>query len=111
MDDTRARDLLQQERRRINDELSHLGLSPNDDLSTTDLADEATDLYFEEVDASRLDDLREQLAAVERAEERLANGTYGRSVESGATIPDERLEAVPTAERTVDEEARRERGG
>jgi len=59
----------------------------------------------------RLDDLREQLAAVERAEERLANGTYGRSVESGATIPDERLEAVPTAERTVDEEARRERGG
>jgi len=111
MDDARARDLLNQERRRINDELSHLGLSPNDDLSTTDLADEATDLYFEEVDASRLDDLREQLAAVERAEERLANGTYGRSVESGATIPDERLEAVPTAERTVDEEARRERGG
>ncbi len=110
MDDARARDLLNQERRRINDELSHLGLSPNDDLSTTDLADEATDLYFEEVDASRLDDLREQLAAVERAEERLANGTYGRSVESGATIPDERLEAVPTAERTVDEEARRERG-
>jgi DnaK suppressor protein len=111
MDDARARDLLQQERRRINDELSHLGLSPNDDLSTTDLADEATDLYFEEVDASRLDDLREQLAAVERAEERLASGTYGRSIESGATIPDERLEAVPTAERTVDEEARRERGG
>ena len=111
MDDARARDLLNQERRRINEELSHLGLSPNDDLSTTDLADEATDLYFEEVDASRLDDLREQLAAVERAEERLANGTYGRSIESGATIPDERLEAVPTAERTVDEEARRERGG
>jgi DnaK suppressor protein len=111
MDDARARDLLQQERRRINDELSHLGLSPNDDLSTTDLADEATDLYFEEVDASRLDDLREQLAAVERAEDRLTNGTYGRSIESGATIPDERLEAVPTAERTVDEEARRERGG
>ena len=110
MDDARARDLLQQERRRINDELSHLGLSQNDDLSTTDLADEATDLYFEEVDASRLDDLREQLAAVERAEDRLANGTYGRSIESGATIPDERLEAVPTAERTVDEEARRERG-
>jgi DnaK suppressor protein len=111
MDDARARDLLQQERRRITDELSHLGLSPNDDLSTTDLADEATDLYFEEVDASRLDDLREQLAAVERAEDRLTNGTYGRSIESGATIPDERLEAVPTAERTVDEEARRERGG
>jgi RNA polymerase-binding transcription factor len=42
--------------------------------------------------------------AVERAEARLAAGTYG--LESGKPIPDERLEAVPTAERTVEEEAR-----
>jgi DnaK suppressor protein len=42
---------------------------------------------------------------VDRAEARLAAGTYGLSVESGTPIPDERLEAVPTAERTVDEEA------
>src|SRR5262249_34234397 len=111
MDDARARDLLNQERRRINDELSHLGLSPNDDLSTTDLADEATDLYFEEVDASRLDDLREQLAAVERAEERLADGTHGRPAGSGATSPPQPLAALPPAERTVDEEARGEGGG
>ena len=44
--------------------------------------------------------------AVERAEARLAAGTYGLSIESGSPIPDERLEAVPTAERTVEEEAR-----
>jgi len=50
------------------------------------------------------DDLHEQLAAVDRAEMRLAAGTYGVSVESGKPIPDERLEAVPTAERTVEEE-------
>jgi DnaK suppressor protein len=36
-----------------------------------------------------------------------AAGTYGLSVESGEPIPDERLEAIPTAERTVEEEARR----
>jgi DnaK suppressor protein len=48
---------------------------------------------------------------VERAEKRLEAGTYGLSVESGLPIPDERLEAYPTAERTVEEEARRERGG
>jgi DnaK suppressor protein len=44
---------------------------------------------------------------VERAEKRLAAGTYGLSIESGLPIPDERLEAMPTAERTVGEERRR----
>src|SRR5579862_8116403 len=50
---------------------------------------------------------RELLAAVERAERRLAAGTYGVSVESGAPIPDERLEALPAAELTADEEQAR----
>ena len=49
------------------------------------------------------------LAALERAEARLAAGTYGLSIESGEPIPDERLEIVPTAERTVAEEQRRGR--
>ena len=66
--------------------------------------DQATDLYQDELDESRETDLRDQLAAVERAEERLAAGTYGLSVESGQPIPDERLEARPTAELTVEEE-------
>ena len=64
------------------------------------------DLYQQEFDAGRATDLRDQLAAVERAEERLADGTYGLSVESGEPIPDGRLEALPTAERTVAEEER-----
>jgi DnaK suppressor protein len=54
--------------------------------------------------------LREQLAAVERAEERIALGTYGLSIESGAPIPDARLEAEPLAERTVEEQRLLERG-
>jgi DnaK suppressor protein len=56
-------------------------------------------------------DLREQLAAVGRAEERIAHGTYGRSVETGIPIPDERLEAQPLAERTVEEQRLFERHG
>jgi DnaK suppressor protein len=109
MDDARARQLLQTEREDILSELSRLGLEPPDELSSTDLADDASDLYQEELDAGRIEVLKQRLAAVERAEERLANGTYGVSVETGEPIPDERLEAYPTAERTVAEEERRVR--
>jgi len=64
------------------------------------------DLYQDEFDEGRREQLQAELAAVERAEARLAAGTYGRSIESGEPIPDERLEALPTAERTVAEEQR-----
>jgi DnaK suppressor protein len=47
--------------------------------------------------------LRARWAALERAEARLAAGSYGRSVRSGQAIPDERLEADPLAELTVEE--------
>ncbi len=57
-----------------------------------------------EFDAGRAQDLKERLAAIERAEARLADGTYGLSIKSGAPIPDERLEANPTAELTVEEQ-------
>ena len=105
MDPDRARELLAAERRRIERELAGLGRDegePQDE--EVEEGDQATDLYQDELDESREDDLRDQLAAVERADERLAAGTYGLSVESGQPIPDERLEARPTAELTVDEE-------
>jgi DnaK suppressor protein len=67
-------------------------------------------LYEAELDAGQAVDLRAELAAVERAEERLANGKFGLSVESGEPIPDARLEAVPTAERTITEQERYDAG-
>jgi DnaK suppressor protein len=112
MDPDRARELLQAERRRIDRELAELGRdegAPQDE--DLDEGDQATDLYQDELDESREQDLRDQLAAVERAEERLTGGTYGLSVESGEPIPDERLEAVPAAERTAAEQERFDRGG
>ena len=53
--------------------------------------------------------LEDELAAVVRAEARIAQGTFGLSVESGEPIPDDRLEAEPLAERTVEEQTRYER--
>jgi DnaK suppressor protein len=105
MEPDRARELLAAERERIELALRNLDVETRDDPDE-DLADSATDLYEAEFDEGQTEDLQAELAAVERAEERLANGTYGLSVESGERIPDARLEAVPTAERTVEEQAR-----
>ena len=105
MDADRARELLALERERIEQAIADLGrdASPEQD----ELRDDGSqDLYQQEFDAGRAADLQNQLAAVERAEARLAEGTYGLSVESGEPIPDGRLEALPTAERTVAEEER-----
>jgi DnaK suppressor protein len=107
MDPERARELLAAQRERVEQALARLGRQssgePADDEDPGNLASE---LYQDELDEGLAGDLREQLAAVERAEARLAAGTYGLSIESGQPIPDERLEALPTAERTAEEEAR-----
>lgn len=106
MDPSRARELLAAERTRIERALAQLEHEDTETEEGADPANLASDLYQEELDEGLGDDLRGELAAVERAEARLAAGTYGLSIESGKPIPDERLEAVPTAERTVEEEAR-----
>jgi DnaK suppressor protein len=107
VDPDRARELLSAERRRIERALARLGQQDTGEpADEEDPGNLASDLYQDEFDEGRADDLREQLGAVERAEARLAAGTFGLSIESGKPIPDDRLEAVPTAERTTEEEAR-----
>ena len=92
---------------RLESALSRLGHQDIGELSEEqDAASVATDLYQDELDAGLADDLREDLAAIDRAEARLAAGTYGLSIESGEPISDERLEALPAAERTAEEERR-----
>jgi DnaK suppressor protein len=68
-----------------------------------DMYDSAEPLTTEGADDSVKAELQRRLAAVDRAEQRLEAGTYGYSVRSGEPIPDERLEADPTAELTVEE--------
>jgi RNA polymerase-binding transcription factor len=113
VDPKRATERLQAERTRLQQALADLEPDADEELSHVDQhgADEGTDLFEEERDAGFADRLREELAAVERAEERLMLGTYGLSVESGEPIPDDRLEAIPWAERTVEEQARYDHGG
>ena len=108
MDPDRARTLLAAERQRIERALARLRRQDDGEAADEfDPANLAADLYQDEFDEGLGADLREQLAAVERAEARLAAGTYGLSVESGQPIPDERLEVLPTAERTAEEERAR----
>ena len=105
MDSDRAHQLLAAERERIEREIAELGSEASGDRDESEDRG-SEDLYQQEFDAGRAADLQDQLAAVERAEARLADGKYGLSVESGEPIPDGRLEALPTAERTVAEEER-----
>lgn len=110
MDSAHARQLLERERRRIKAELDRLMPSAGGELSHIDQhpADDGTDLFERERDQSLAEQLQAQLAAIERAEERLKKGVYGLSVESGEPIPDARLEAHPWAERTAEEQVRYE---
>jgi RNA polymerase-binding transcription factor DksA len=110
MEAQRARELVAQERARIEAALAELERHGDEELSHVDqhVADEGSELFEQERDAGLAQRLRDELAAVERAEARIEAGTYGVSVESGEPIPDQRLEARPLAERTVEEQARLE---
>ncbi len=116
MNDRRARELVGQTRARVESALAELRseIRAEGDLQrqqTGEYEDAGTTLDAESVDVALAANLREQLAAVERAEGRIARGTYGRSIETGTVIPDARLRAELLAERTIEEQRRYERGG
>lgn len=67
-------------------ELSHMDQHP---------ADAASDAFEREKDISILEKVQAELGAVERALQRLDNGTYGKCESCGAPIGDDRLEVVP----------------
>lgn len=106
MDAEHARELLSAERERLEQAIASLGESEHElDTEESEPGELGSqELLQKELDSGLGEDLANQLAAVERAEQRLAAGTYGRSIDSGEQIPDERLEALPTAERTVAEQ-------
>jgi DnaK suppressor protein len=110
VDETRARKLVAAERTRIEAALRDLTgeLGEEGELAGQQPGetDAGSELATEMVEDALVEGLRAELAAVARAEARLADGTYGRSIESGEPIPDERLEAQPLAERTIEEQRR-----
>jgi DnaK suppressor protein len=103
MDKARARELLANERARLErllrTEMAATAPDQGDDV------DDANWRIAEETGRAVSRSLRDRWSALERAEERLARGTYGRSIVSGKEIPEERLEADPLAELLVEEAA------
>ena len=110
---------VQQQRQRLeelHDELTRLrdGLEGDQqnraedegDMTEHDPGDMSQSLFTREVDATVEEQVERRLQHVERALQKIDEGTYGLSDESGEPIPKGRLEAVPEAILTVEEQQR-----
>jgi DnaK suppressor protein len=110
MDVARAKELLRADLQRTNELLVDMAGRDQADHEAAnqpgDMFDSAEPLTGEGTDESVLAELQSHLAAIGRAEQRIEAGTFGYSVQSGVAIPDERLEADPSAELTVEEAER-----
>ena len=115
MDESRARALLLAERAEVatllrgSEEATKVDREAATEEIPHDYGDAALPLTEQADDEAVAADLQERLEAIDRALARLEAGTYGRSVLSGKPIPDERLEADPAAELTVEEARAQER--
>jgi DnaK suppressor protein len=65
--------------------------------------DDAQKLAMLELDGTAVERSIQRLTSIERALQKIKDGTYGLSDATGAPIPRERLEAVPEATHTVSE--------
>ena len=86
------------------------------DMTENDSGDMSQSLFTREVDATVEEQVERRIQQVERALQKIEEGTYGFSDDSGEPIPRGRLEAVPEATRTIEEQQRsretyRHRGG
>jgi DnaK suppressor protein len=116
MDTDRARALLEAERAEVQgllkgtEEEGDEARQAEVDSESGDIEDAALPLTEEGQDDAIAESLHDRLDAIDRALHRIDDGTYGRSVRSGEPIPDERLEADPAAELTIDEARAQEKG-
>jgi len=92
----------------VADDERNLGEAEGD--TTLDSGDLSQDMFTREMDASIGEQVERRLGEVDRALRKIEEGTYGLSDESGEPIPRGRLEAIPEATRTVEEQQRFEQG-
>jgi DnaK suppressor protein len=85
------------------------GLEGGDDFAETDTGDMSQSIFDREMDASVEEGIERRLGDVERALQKVEEGTYGVCDDTGEEIPRGRLEAVPEAIRTVEAQQRFER--
>lgn len=102
---------LEAKRERLHGILHRLNQDEGDAAPVTDepedFSEMGRDLTEEDTAKALAADQERLLAQVERALQRMEEGTYGRSEVSGRPIPLERLEALPWATTTVDEPVER----
>jgi DnaK suppressor protein len=79
------------------------------DFSETDSGDMSQSIFDREMDASVGEGIERRLEYVDRALQKIEEGTYGVCDDTGEEIPRGRLEAVPEAIRTVGAQQRFER--
>ncbi|MEO5633243.1 TraR/DksA C4-type zinc finger protein [Gaiella sp.] len=74
------------------------------------IADHATDLVDRELDHSLGENAENVVAEIDAALARIDEGTYGVCAKCGASIPEERLDAVPYAILCLDDKRLQEHG-
>ena len=74
-----------------------------------DSGDMSQEMFTREMDATIGEQVERRLKDVDRALEKIEEGTYGICDDTGEPIPKGRLEAVPEAIRTVEAQQRYER--
>jgi DnaK suppressor protein len=117
MDEDRYRKLLEQERQRLTELRSSLAEAtedvehePTGDPSTGGhVADAGSEMFERSRDLSIVEDIDSQLADVEHAVARQANGSYGTCEACGRPIDPARLEARPAARFCVEDQQGAER--
>lgn len=98
--------LLEAERGRIFAEIEEFEAEGQETLSDVSgennyrdhMADQGSATFSRELDMTLVEQARESLAQIDRALKRMAEGTYGVCARCGATIPPERLQAMPEAD-------------
>lgn len=116
MDETAARKRLEEEKARLRSLIGNMAEDNEgegaqlDELSTVDQhpADAGSETFEREKDMAILSTLEDQIAEVEKALQRVDEGSYGKCEACGKPIGDERLEVVPTARYCVEDQGARE---
>jgi DnaK suppressor protein len=76
----------------------------HDESDTSDPADKADTLYTAEVNREEVSNLRQISTLIEQAIARIDNGTYGRCLDCGKPIDEQRLEALPYAQYCLEDQ-------
>ena len=116
MNTDRYRDLLLDERERVSSSIQHLheegSLEEETEEETYDnhLADSATATLNREIDYTLEENSGHVLSAIDEALSRIDSGTFGACGRCGKPIAEDRLDAIPYANRCIDCKRLEERG-